>query len=810
MLNNPEIDLAWDFVNHTDRNIFLTGKAGTGKTTFLHKLKEQCLKRLVVVAPTGVAAINAGGVTIHSFFQLPFGPLLPENGTLSNNSFSKKFSRAKIDIIKSLDLLIIDEISMVRADVLDGIDNVLRRFRNRSLPFGGVQLLMIGDLQQLSPVIKENEWQLLKQNYKTGFFFGSHAFQKCDALSIELKHIYRQDSKEFIEILNEIRNDRLSLEASEKLNQRYLPDFSATEHEGYITLTTHNARADRINNTELHTLKDKSFVYEAEVIGKFPEYLYPTHINLELKVGAQVMFIKNDRSPEKEYFNGKIGTVVHLEEDDITVRCPDDDFDIHLIPEEWENVKYSIDPDTKEITEEKIGAFTQIPLRLAWAITIHKSQGLTFDKVVVDAQEAFAHGQTYVALSRCKTLEGIVLTSPISNSSIINNQEVSVFSKQAEKQQPDVSVLEISEKTYQLNLLDELFNFHSFLYPIKRITDIYYKNRTGIEGTVLTPLQTLKEKGVQELLKIHAAFKKQLKQLSEKSKPDANPALQERVKKACAYFETHTEKFIKNPLADILYSTDNKTVRKELNKYIDDLEQQTHQKLYVFRKMKVGFDTVSYLKLRAEAVLEKPNIPQRRKETLVTTTEHPALYDELRNLRTELSETEAVAPYQIFTQKTLMQLCQLLPTTPKQLKSIHGIGKVRLEKYGAAILKTILAYCETHDAESKKDVLAKSRVSETKKISFKLFKEGMSIAEIAAERGFTTGTIEGHLSGFIRTGDLMASDLMPELKYKELREIMETTPFEGFKQLKDQVDDTFSYMDLRFVFNEMEYEKNKE
>lgn len=488
MLKNAEIDLAWDFVNNTDRNIFLTGKAGTGKTTFLHKLKKGSLKRMAVVAPTGVAAINAGGVTIHSFFQLPFGPILPETADIQNNSFSKKFSRKKINIIRSLDLLVIDEVSMVRADLLDGIDRVLRQYRDKNKPFGGAQILMIGDLQQLSPVIKDDEWQLLKNHYSTGFFFGSNAFQSANALTIELKHIYRQESEDFIKILNEIRTDSLSPVSSETLNKRYFPNFSTDDNAGYITLTTHNNRADRINSVELHKLKKKGFTYEADVEGMFPEYSYPTHLKLELKVGAQVMFVKNDSSPEKRYFNGKIGTIIDLSEDEVLVRCPEDKFDIITNPEIWKNIQYSIKPESKEIMEEEIGTFSQIPLRLAWAITIHKSQGLTFEKVIIDAQEAFAHGQTYVALSRCKTLEGIVLTGPLTRKCIINNHEVASFSKNAEDNQPDSSILKSSQKAYQLNLIDEIFNFHSFLYPVSRIIEIYYKNKGSISGNLLAQL----------------------------------------------------------------------------------------------------------------------------------------------------------------------------------------------------------------------------------------------------------------------------------------------------------------------------------
>ena len=338
MPKNKELELAWDFVEKTDRNVFLTGKAGTGKTTFLHSLKQKSFKRLVVVAPTGVAAINAKGVTIHSFFQMAFGPVLPEEAGFQNkdSGFQRKFNKTKIDIIKSLDLLIIDEISMVRADLLDGIDQVLRKYKDRTKVFGGVQVLMIGDLQQLSPVVKDNEWDLLKQYYETPYFFSSKVFKSCNAISIELKHIYRQDNEVFIKILNEIRNNKLTMDSAALLNERYIADFVPAKKDGYITLTTHNNRANEMNNLKLLKIKEKSYYYKAEVDGNFPEYSYPTYEDLELKKGAQVMFVKNDSTPEKRYFNGKIGEIIYLDKEEITVRCQGDDFDIMVTPEIWE------------------------------------------------------------------------------------------------------------------------------------------------------------------------------------------------------------------------------------------------------------------------------------------------------------------------------------------------------------------------------------------------------------------------------------------------------------------------------------------
>ena len=453
MPKNAELNLAHQFIENTDRNLFITGKAGTGKTTFLRSVKEKSHKRMVVVAPTGVAAINAKGVTIHSFFQMPFGPILPDTDLNVSKGFNRKFSKTKINIIKSMDLLVIDEISMVRADLLDGIDRTLRRFRNRNKVFGGVQVLMIGDLQQLSPVIKEQEWDLLRHVYKNGFFFSSLVFQQCEAITIELKHIYRQENPKFIEILNEIRNNVLSEAGAAELNKCYVPEFIPESDAGYIALTTHNNKAEATNNVELEKLTTKTYTYKAEVDGKFPEYAYPNKEALKLKVGAQVMFVKNDTGPEKRYFNGKIGEIIHLDKEEITVRCLDDDFDIAVTPEIWENINYSVDAETKAITEEKIGSYTQMPLRLAWSITIHKSQGLTFEKAIIDAQGAFAHGQTYVALSRCKSLEGLVLKSKIHSSQIINDGNVTTFNKNAKQNAPDETVLEHSQKHFQLDLL---------------------------------------------------------------------------------------------------------------------------------------------------------------------------------------------------------------------------------------------------------------------------------------------------------------------------------------------------------------------
>ncbi len=808
MPKNAELELARDFVEKTDRNVFLTGKAGTGKTTFLHTIKANSLKRLVVVAPTGVAAINAKGVTIHSFFQMPFGPILPEEAQIQNTeaSFQRKFNRTKINIIRSLDLLIIDEISMVRADLLDGIDHVLKRYKDRTKVFGGVQVLMIGDLQQLSPVVKDNEWELLKPYYTTPYFFSSKVFQQCNAISIELKHIYRQDNEKFIEILNEIRNNKLTSNSANELNRRYLPGFVPNKDEGYITLTTHNNRANGMNALELDKIKTKSYFYTAEVEGKFPDYSFPTHEELELKVGAQVMFIKNDSTPEKRYFNGRIGKIVHLNKEEVIVRCIDDDFDIIATPEIWENVSYSINQETKEISEHIAGSFSQMPLRLAWAITIHKSQGLTFEKAIIDAQASFAHGQTYVALSRCRTLEGIVLKNPINANSIINDTRVTSFNKDVENNPPNPEILNESQKIYQLNLIEELFNYYTFLYPIKRLIDIYYKNKSSLKGNIIAPLTTIKDEGITKLLKVNTSFMFQLKELSaDIIDLEKSTIIQGRIQKALTYFIKHTEEHIKMSLTELTYSTENKALNKDIEKQLNLIEEHISNKLYCLNGLAEGYSSTKYLDLRAKAVLQKSKAATVKKE-YTDITEHPTLFSELRELRTVFAENADVERYQIFTQKSLYEMCEILPVTTKQLRAINGMGKIRVQKYGEEILEIIKEYCTKNNIEPKGDTQGTitPKKGSTQDISLQLFKSGLTIPEIAKERDFVITTIESHLTQFIATGDIKVTDLIPESKYLELKKIMKSTKFEGLSELKNKIDDKFTYSEMRMVAKDIE------
>ena len=801
MSKNPELELAVQFIEKTDRNLFITGKAGTGKTTFLHQIKKKSLKRMVIVAPTGVAAINAKGVTIHSFFQMPFGPILP-NQIANTSNAQRKFSKTKIDIIKSLDLVIIDEISMVRADLLDGIDQVMRRYKNRNKVFGGAQILMIGDLQQLAPVVRPNEWSLLQSHYNTIYFFSSKAYQEANVVSIELKHIYRQKNEDFIKILNEIRTDTLSDMSAKILNKNYNPSFSPTKEEGYITLTTHNNRANLINESELNKLKIKSSFFKAEISGKFNENAYPNAERLELKVGAQVMFIKNDSSTDKRYYNGKIGIITAISKESVTVKCANEIDEIVTEKETWSNINYSINEETKAIKEEMIGAFSQIPLRLAWAITIHKSQGLTFEKAIIDAEASFAHGQTYVALSRCTSLEGLVLKTPITSSAIINDSTVSVFNESVEENHPDESILNESEKHFQLNLISEILDYQPLLYPITRLIDVFYNNRTSIKGDVIDHLQTVKDDGIVALMKISNGFKNQLNTLSEDNVlPENSSQIQERFIKAITYFLNTTKNSIQKPLDTITFSTDNKAVKKDFSKQFDSLQEKLEEKLFALQKMTKGFKVQEYLQVRANAVLQKTEPIKKKK---VASKRDPILALKLRELRDGIAKSLEIAHFQIFTQETLYALCDDLARTEKELLKVVGMGKTRVSKYGEEILEAIEVYCKENGI-NRLNEQKKEDKKPTKQISFELFKAGLSIKEISKERSLTAGTIENHLANYISSGDIDVLELIPLKRYKNIRNQVETAgQVKGLTALKEKVDGSITYMELKMVLMSME------
>ena len=605
MVENKELRTAWDFVENTGRSIFLTGKAGTGKTTFLKTVVERSRKRPIVVAPTGVAAINAGGVTIHSFFQLPFTPYVP--GAKMESKFD--ISREKRKIIASIDLLIIDEISMVRADLLDAIDTVLRRFRDHFLPFGGVQLLMIGDLAQLTPVVTPEDERLLKPYYDTPYFFSSKALQQVDYVTIQLEHIYRQQDNAFIDILNQVRKGKTTPEALAKLNSRVMGHV-----DNAIRLTTHNNIANHYNESELEKLPGRAFMFHAGIKGTFPEYSYPTAETLELKVGAQVMFVKNDPSIEHLYYNGRIGRVVYVDDKRILVHCEGDSEAIEVEPLEWENTRYTLNEETREIESEVQGTFTQYPLRLAWAITIHKSQGLTFDHAIIDANQSFAPGQVYVALSRCRTLEGLVLASPLEARAIINDERVDSYIAQQESEAlRSIAQLPALKQEYERFLLLQLFDFRPLLYQqetmVRIFAEYFYHSHAALKQLHDRTLMDLR----QRIIEVASKWQQMIRTMPVDDLRDEK--FLERVKRSADYFATTLKDILTKPIQlSEKVETNNKQAKKRLANALPELQQTWLARRYLLTRIaEQGFTISIYLKEKQMSALDalEENTPKR-------------------------------------------------------------------------------------------------------------------------------------------------------------------------------------------------------
>ncbi|MCD8291433.1 MAG: helix-turn-helix domain-containing protein [Prevotella sp.] len=714
---NAELEMAWKIVEKTGANLFLTGKAGTGKTTFLRQLREESPKRMVVLAPTGIAAINAGGVTIHSFFQLPLSPYIPGTTFSSKDSRFQKINKLKINIIRTMDLLVIDEISMVRADLLDAVDSVMRRYRERSKPFGGVQLLMIGDLHQLTPVVKGDEWTMLSEIYDTPYFFSSKALNMSEYVTIELKDIFRQQDATFINLLNQIRENKATDETLRELNKRYIPDFTPPANSDYIRLTTHNLPAQKINERELGLLPSKEFVFTAEVEGTFPETSYPADQKLVLKQGAQVMFIKND--PERRFFNGMIGEVIYVNNKEIIVKGKnEDDEPFYLNRMEWSNSKYTLDNETKEIKETVEGVFRQFPLRLAWAITIHKSQGLTFEHAIIDVERSFAHGQTYVALSRCKTLEGMVLSAPLHHRSIINDRTLDSYLHDISSHVPTASSLSSLECNYIISLLDELFDFisiqSSFNLVLRTLDEHFYKKYPKL-------LDEYKNLGntFNEMIDVSRKFRHQYIELLGNEHDTSNEHLQERIHKASEYFFDKLRPF-PSLCEKTTIQTENKVLKKQFeerfNAFSEDLVLKIRLLNYEFHN---NFSTSDYLNVKANILL--------------------------------------------------------------------GIEDNTNDK-------------TNKQKQKKKAKEEKPKKIPTKQISYDMFRKGMTIEDIALERGLTTGTILNHLAYYVKTGNLQLEDIIPENYLDDIREFMYDNPdCESIGQMKAALDPDISYNEIRIA-----------
>ena len=713
--SNFLFDTAARFVHQTNRHLFLTGKAGTGKTTFLKYIRENGFKNMAIVAPTGVAAINAAGVTMHSFFQLPFGPFIPDTRNNWNDNLHVadrhslfkgiRFSAEKRELLRELELLIIDEVSMLRADMLDAVDVILRHFRLKpNTPFGGIQVLYIGDLYQLPPVINQEEWHILKNYYKSPFFFDAHVIREAPPLFFELKKIYRQSEQDFIDILNNIRNNRVTQEDLAILHKHYRPGFRPSKDDHYITLTTHNVKADAINRKALNDLPGNSITYEGKIQGDFSDRSLPADRILHLKPGAQVMFIRNDKGGNRRFFNGKIATVSRLGSDNVYVTFPGESAELEVEKETWQNIRYTFNAKKNTIEEDELGTFTQYPLRLAWAITIHKSQGLTFDKAIIDAGESFAAGQVYVALSRLSRLEGLILYSRIYPESISTDERIVAFTMQEKQQDELTQILHEDERLFIQQLLLNAFEWNKLKAHFRNHLESY-EDRTIPDKIAATQWAKNLYQVIEAEQEVALKFVKQLQQLISYTSAEGYLRLYERMKAASDYFCNRLST-IKAMIQDHIREYQPK---KRIKKYIEDCrglnnqllrkQEELHRAVKIAQGLYEGTSTTSLRDLLQSK--EDPNgdtiepVAVPRPETIKGTTRTISLelFKEGKSIR-DIAESRGLAMSTIeshlatFISTGEIDILELVPETKIQpiINAINAAG----ENEGAGIVKTNL------------------------------------------------------------------------------------------------------------------------
>lgn len=742
-MDNDKITLARRIIERTDQSLFLTGRAGTGKTTFLRRLIETSRKRMVVTAPTGIAAINAGGVTLHSFFQLDFSPFVP-GVTRPVTGRYDRFSRDKLRIIRAMDVLVIDEISMVRSDLLDAVDDVLRRYRDRNRPFGGVQLLMIGDLRQLPPVVKDSEKALLSRHYKSPYFFDSHSLSELQYATIELNHVYRQDEGEFLDILNAIRDGHTNSSVLSRLNSRYRQQFSPADDEGYIRLTTHNRLADNINTCRLEELPGEEFVYTAQIEGNFPESSYPVAQELHLKKGAQVMFIKNDTGMERSFYNGMIGHITDLGTSFVKVYPIDGAEEIDVPLCSWENIKYTVDEVKNEIVEKREGVFRQLPLKPAWAITIHKSQGLTFDRAIIDAAASFTFGQTYVALSRCRTMEGLVLERPLSASAIITDATVSNFMQLHTADTLTEDNISGLENAYKLHLAQELFDFRILQGILEGVQRIIKENFFRHDPLVVRIADEAASETKKNITEVGIRFCRSLGAMHAEGDGNITPLMIKRISEGASYFAAQLKQLREN-LSALPDNHTNKRVATKLNERLEMLADALKLKtmlMHIFSRQ--DFSTADYLEAKGNATLSavhrpKPDIP--RPENKKPKKKAPAA--------TNSSPSPKLPP------------APIEESSPVPVEETPAAPEIKIKK------------------SRKSPKPAKEPAIPSGMVSIEMLRHGKSLNQICEERNLKRATILSHLLRFGETQDFPAlRKIVPPTEAAMIQLYIDTHPGE--------------------------------
>lgn len=744
---SAEANYVLQFINQTNKSIFLTGKAGTGKTTLLKEIIKTTHKNTVVVAPTGIAALNAGGVTIHSMFQLPFGGFIPVNGDVQfseNVKFESKdtlrrhfkMSTLKRQVIQNMELLIIDEVSMLRSDLMDAIDFMLQSVRKKKAVFGGVQVLFIGDLLQLPPVIRDEEWRTLRNYYKGKFFFHSHAIQNNPPLYIELSKIFRQSDEVFIDLLNNLRNNKITNDNIAFLNKYVQPNFDLKANKGYITLTTHNNKADSINSQSLNDLEGKSKIYKAKIVDDFPDKIFPLEEYLDLKVGAQIMFIKNDLSFEKNYFNGKMGVIKSISDDEIWVHFPEENKSIEVERYEWQNIRYYVNENTKEIEEEVLGTFTHYPIKLAWAITVHKSQGLTFDKAALDVSQVFLPGQAYVAFSRLRSLNGLILLSPLRMNGISNDDDVMDYASNKASIDMLKHELHLETQNFIYNYLRNSFNWQDLAQEWRNHKFSYLESDKSVKSK-------------------HSKWAEEQMLNCEALIDPANK------------FMAQLSKLFASSNVDYLFV--NERIQAAYNYFYKKLDAIEYQVLYKIEEVK-----------RIKLVKQ--------------------FYDEL----VVLEELQLKALLQLMKAKRMIETIIERKTISKET-----LNSIEVKNYRLAKMERVAQDFKNNNQnliEDEEDVsfyLPKKKKTEktpkkpTSQITYELWIEKNSIEEIANLRKLTVATIFSHFTKLIQDKAVSINEIMPEDKIETL-----TKAFYGYKEeslspMKEQLGDAFSWEELR-------------